>query len=87
MIFDYIDGYYFFISLCIGIFFVYIISYQPEVIIKFPTPDSNTIYKDKNDICYKYDSREVKCDMKTKEIEIQTNDNDTVYDKIIKFFR
>ena len=87
MIFNYIDGYYFMISLCIGIFFVYILSYQPQIIIRFPTPDNNLIYKDKNDMCYKYDSKEVECSISAKEIDLQTEDTESVYDKFYRIFK
>ena len=89
MILKYIDSYYFLISLCVGIFFVYILSYQPQVIMRFPIPDNEnvTIYKDKNEVCYKYKSEEVNCSIGAKDIDLQTNDTETIPDKIIRKFR
>lgn len=68
---------YFFISLCLGLFFVYIFSKQPEIILKYPTPETenNLIYQDKNDICYKYKSKEVKCGENSKNIDLQENND------------
>ena len=89
MILNYIDSYYFLISLCIGIFFVYILSYQPQIIMRFPTPDNeDTItYKDKNNVCYKYKSEKVACSIGTKDIILQSDDREGVYDKIIRAFK
>ncbi len=87
MIFKYIDSFYFMISLCFGIFFVYISSYQPQVIMRFPIPNKeDDIYQDKNDICYKYKSNIVKCTIGAKDINLQHDDNETIPDKIISKF-
>ena len=69
----YINSKYFFVSLCVGICLVYIFSNQPEVILKYPTPETENdlIYQDKNDVCYKYKSNEVKCDDTAKNIALQ----------------
>ena len=74
----FINPYVFFISLCVGIFLVYIFSSQPEIILKFPTPDTENdlIYQDKNDVCYKYKSKEVKCTENAKDIQLQDNNKD-----------
>lgn len=71
----FINPYVFFISLCIGLFFVYIFSSQPEIIMKYPTPDTENdlIYQDKNDVCYKYKSKEVQCNGDAKDIQLQDN--------------
>jgi hypothetical protein len=71
----YINCKYFFISLCVGICLVYIFSNQPEVILKYPTPETENdlIYQDKNDVCYKYKSKEVKCDDTAKKISLQVD--------------
>lgn len=88
MISEYFDAYYFLISLFIGILCVYLFSIQPQVIMKYPTPNNlDTIYKDKNDVCYKYNSKEVKCSIGTKDIEIQHNDENTFQDKILGVFK
>ena len=76
----------FFISLCVGLFFVYIFSKQPEIILKYPTPETEDklIYQDKNDVCYKYKSREVKCNKDAKNIEL--HDDKNFYDIIKSSF-
>jgi len=53
----------FFIAFAIGILFIYLSSPKQKIIIKYPTPyNSNKIvYKNENDICYKYDVEEIKC--------------------------
>ncbi len=58
----------FIIAFAIGIFYVYISTPKPKVIIKYPTPyNANTIvYKhNDNDTCYKYTAEEVKCTANT----------------------
>ena len=54
---------YFLVSFLIGMFFVYITSPIPDIIIKYPTPDNigKIIYKDSADMCYVYDLKEVVC--------------------------
>ena len=68
----YIIPLYFFISFCIGMFFVYISTPKPKVIIKYPTPENagKVIYKDNSGVCYKYVANEVKCPANTKEIKM-----------------
>lgn len=58
-----IEPIYFFIALSIGLFFAYISTPQPDIIIKYPTPDNagKVIYKDKAEVCYKYKAQEVSC--------------------------
>lgn len=53
----------FIIAFSIGIFYVYISSPKPKIIIKYPTPynANKIVYKNDTDICYKYDVEEVKC--------------------------
>jgi hypothetical protein len=50
-------------AFAIGILFVYLSSPKQKIIIKYPTPyNSNKIvYKNENDMCYKYDVEEIKC--------------------------
>ena len=56
------------ISLSIGIFFCYLLTPPPQVVIKFPTPDNvdSTIYVDETNNCYKYRADEVDCPDKGK---------------------
>ena len=68
----YIIPLYFLISFCIGMFFVYLSTPKPKVIIKYPTPQNagKVIYKDNSGVCYKYMAEEVKCPSNTKEIKM-----------------
>jgi hypothetical protein len=53
---------YFLASFFVGIFFVYIMTPAKSIVHKFPSPDnSDLIYTDKSDSCYKYHSDEMKC--------------------------
>ena len=63
---------YFIISFAIGIFFTYILTGKPTVIIKYPTPynSGKLIYKDKAKNCYKYSYDIIKCPLnKTKIVD------------------
>jgi len=62
-IFEHIDPLVFLISLFIGLAYTYLTAPEPEIIIKYPTPFNikDTIYRDKNGVCYKYKIREVNC--------------------------
>jgi hypothetical protein len=54
----------FIIAFAIGIFFVYVSTPKPNVIIKYPTPynANKIVYKHyDNNTCYKYQFDEVKC--------------------------
>ena len=55
---------HFLISFFIGLLITYLITPFPEIIIKYPTPETanNITYKDKADTCYKYKSTEVSCE-------------------------
>lgn len=62
-IFAKINPFYFFIAFAIGLFFVYIVTPPPEVIVKFPSPFNagKIVYKDKSDTCYVYKADNVAC--------------------------
>ncbi len=53
----------FIIAFAIGILYVYVSAPKPRIIIKYPTPlnADKIVYKNENDICYKYKAEEVKC--------------------------
>ena len=60
---DKIEPIVFLISLFVGLFFCYILTPVPEIIVKYPTPEtaSKLIFKDDADNCYKFISNEVEC--------------------------
>lgn len=90
-----VDFFFILFGLFIGFFIVYITSPGPKVIIKYPTIDNihNTIYVDKNGICYKYYAKEVPCSNKydydinhkkkinNSDIEINNNSDDNSDDE------
>ena len=53
----------FIISLAIGLFLVYILAPSPHVIFIYPNPDneSQLLYKDKSNTCYRCKSKEISC--------------------------
>lgn len=59
--------YAFFVAFMLGIFYVYIASPKPRVIIKYPTPYNaeKIIYQSENGNCYKFKVEEVKCEGET----------------------
>ena len=60
---DKIEPIYFFISLFVGLFLCYILTPTPDIIIKYPTPETahKLIFKDGANNCYKFISEEVDC--------------------------
>ncbi|VVU95229.1 hypothetical protein CPAV1605_954 [seawater metagenome] len=58
-----INIYYFFVSLCIGIFLVYITAPKPRVVVKYPNLSNykELTYVDDSGVCYKYEPVEVDC--------------------------
>ena len=75
----YIEPMYFLVSLFVGMFFVYIFSPTPDIIIKYPLPEENDniIYQDETDTCYKYIKEEVNCGDKNdiKKFDVNYVDN------------
>ena len=63
MLTKFVDFKIFFISLAIGIFFVYINQPKPTIIYVYPTPDNvdNIQYEDKIGNCFEFESNEVTC--------------------------
>lgn len=63
MNFCYIDPYWFMISFFVGMFFVYISTPKPDIIIKYPTLENagKIIYQDDAGECYKYMVKNVQC--------------------------
>ena len=70
MLSKFIDFKLFFISLAVGIFFVYINQPAPTIIYVYPTPKNvdKIQYKDKIGNCFEFDSKEVKCPANKDEI-------------------
>ena len=58
-----IDPFYFVISFCIGILLVYLLTPVPKIVIRYPTPENSgkIIYKDDNNVCYKYNAIKIQC--------------------------
>jgi len=82
---------YFIISFCVGIFFVYVATPKKSFVYKFPSPDnSDIVYRDKSDSCYKYHSNEIECPKDSSNIEPQpiiedfANNGNTVQDLVEK---
>ena len=53
----------FVIAFGVGIFFCYVLTPPPQVVIKFPSPFNagKILYKDKADTCYRYAAEDVEC--------------------------
>jgi hypothetical protein len=51
-------------GLVVGLFVVFFFKSEPVVVMKYPHPTSvdGRTYKDKNQVCYRYTSKEVNCD-------------------------
>jgi len=51
-------------GLALGIIGIYLLKPEATVLFKYPTPDNvgELTYRDKNKVCYKYNSKEVDCD-------------------------
>ena len=62
-IIDNIQPFWFFLSLCLGLFYVYITTPTPEIIMKYPTPENanESIFDDDSNNCYKFVTHEVDC--------------------------
>jgi hypothetical protein len=54
---------WFFLSLSLGLLIVYCSTPNPEIIIKYPTPENSnrTVFSDDSDNCYKFITDEIKC--------------------------
>lgn len=60
---EYIDPLIFLIAFAIGIFFTYILTPPPRIVIKYPNPHNidDTTYVDDAGVCYKYKMKSVSC--------------------------
>ena len=52
------------LGIVVGIISIFFIKPQQNIVYKYPTPESagKIIYKDNNNVCYKYIAKEVDCD-------------------------
>lgn len=54
----------FFVAFMLGIFYVYISSPKPRIIVKYPTPYNadKLLYQNDSGECFKFNIKEVECD-------------------------
>jgi hypothetical protein len=71
MFFKFINIRVFFISLAVGILFVYLSTPDPTIIYVYPTPDNvdKIKYKDKASNCFKFEANNVPCPKNNKDIK------------------
>jgi len=70
---------WFLISLFIGLFLVYCSTPTPKIIVKHPTLNSEEVFRDDVDNCYKYKHKEVECPQNSElinKIPIVVNDEE-----------
>lgn len=55
---------YFFVTLLISLFVLYITAPEPKIVIKYPdvNKEKSDLYIDDNNVCYRYKREEVACD-------------------------
>ena len=57
-----INPFIFLLSFCVGIFFTYIFTSNPDIIYINPNPhNQDVVYKDDSDKCFRYTAENVKC--------------------------
>lgn len=63
MFFKYVNMKIFFISLTLGLLYVYLFNPDPTIIYVYPTPDNvgHVEYKDKADNCFQFDAIQTTC--------------------------
>lgn len=64
---------YFFLSLAIGLFVVYVFTPPPQLVVKFPSPYNagNVIYHDDADTCFVYKADKTACPQDKSKIKPQ----------------
>ena len=69
MFLKYFDFRYFFISFCVGIFYIYLTNEYKKVIVLYPNPTNidKYTYVDKQNNCFQYDLEETECPSKSNE--------------------
>jgi len=70
MLFNYISFPIFFVSLAIGLFFVYLLGPNKKTIYIYPSPENvdKILFKDKADNCFSFEQEEVDCPTDTSKI-------------------
>lgn len=71
MFLDYIDPFYFFIALCVGLLYTYVTAPQPKIVVKYPTPHNagKITYVDDAGVCYKYKVKPAQCPQNSQDIK------------------
>ena len=59
----------FILGIFVGIMLVYFYKEEKVIIYDYPKPFDNKIYKDKNNACYQYVTKEVNCDENEKTLK------------------
>ena len=72
-LFERINLFYFLLAFAVGLFFCYVTSPKPELVLKFPSPYNagKITYHDKANNCYKYKADKVECPADKKAIKDQ----------------
>ena len=73
MFFEKINPFYFFLAFAVGLFYCYITSPKPDLVMKFPSPQNagQITYHDKDNNCYKYKAEKVSCPTDKKTVRDQ----------------
>jgi hypothetical protein len=63
LLLDLIDPFWFMLAFSIGIFVIYTMNQYPDIIIKYPTPQTapHLIFNDDAENCYKFETKQVEC--------------------------
>jgi hypothetical protein len=71
MIFEHINILGIVAGIVVAIIFEFVVKPEKKVVFKYPNPAiaGQTIYKDKNGVCFKYDAKSVDCDKNEKRLK------------------
>lgn len=63
MITDYISIPLFFLSFCVGLFFIYVLGPETRTVYIYPSPETvdKVMFKDKADNCFNFEEKVVDC--------------------------
>jgi hypothetical protein len=59
----------FVLGVVVGLFLIFSFNQQKPIIYDYPKPFDNKIYKDSNNMCYQYITKEVKCNENEKTLK------------------